>query len=240
MEKSEYAANALIDLVFVGMLADSGLYGKAPEGLPDKLREFAPPGLTEPMLRDAAEAVMRTHGSGSFPKVPACLAALEKARNGRGALALPAVAGGTARITKENYFDRARKHGEAMGFRGDGWPVVTRNTPEGWQDWRDWRDYLVSIGIAFIPETMTVPDTKPWFFDKDYKIPDRRNEDQPREADDLMKRAAAAARYRQSVRPKTPESHLREPEAPHVPNREPVTVSASLSRALSHAEEDFI
>lgn len=163
------ASATMIDSVFLAKLILSELYKDPVEGLADRLKERAPRMLTEEGLNAAAEHIIRTHGSGSFPKYPACIAAIEKF-HGHNA-ALPTMPGqASPAVTRETYADRAIQFCRRAGVSGFHAKVITRSD-ETEAQWLTWQAYFAAIemkglsGHMKAAATMTVPTDWPWEFD---------------------------------------------------------------------------
>jgi len=162
------ASATMIDSVFLAKLVLSELYGNPVEGLAERLKERAPRAMTEDALNAAAEHIIRTHGSGSFPKYPACIDAIEKFHGAYG----PAMQahGATAQaITKDNYADRAIQFCRRAGASGFNAKVIKREDDES--AWLTWQEYYKAIGMHGLAghmksaQIMTVPADWPWEFD---------------------------------------------------------------------------
>lgn len=163
------ASATMIDSVFLAKLVLSELYKEPVEGLADRLKERAPRMLTEEGLNAAAEHIIRTHGSGSFPKYPACIAAIEKF-NGHDAQAIQAFGSGPSAVTKETYADRAIQFCRRAGVSSFHAKVVKRE-PDTESQWLTWQAYFSAIGMHGLAghmksaQTMTFAADWPWEFD---------------------------------------------------------------------------
>lgn len=162
------ASAAMIDSVFIAKLVLSELYKEPVEGLSERLKERAPRGLTEDGLNAAAEHIIRTHASGSFPKYPACISAIEKFH---GNAAQSSVYGSVgAATTKGSYADKAIQFCRRAGVTGFHAKVIERK-PESESQWLTWQAYFEAIemhglaGHMKSAQTMTVPADWPWEFD---------------------------------------------------------------------------
>jgi hypothetical protein len=163
------ASATMIDSVFLAKLILSELYKEPVEGLAERLKERAPRGLTEEALNAAAEHIIRTHGSGSFPKYPACIAAIEKF-HGNASAGLPVHGAGSHGVTKDTYADMGIQFCRRAGVTGFAAKVVNRE-PANESQWLTWQAYFKSIqmhGLASYmksAQTMTFPSDWPWEFD---------------------------------------------------------------------------
>jgi hypothetical protein len=163
------ASATMIDSVFLAKLVLSELYKEPVEGLADRLKERAPRALTEEGLNAAAEHIIRTHGSGSFPKYPACIAAIEKF-NGHNAPVAIAFGSGPAAVTKDTYADRAILFCRRAGVSSFAAKVIKRE-PDSESQWLTWQAYFAAIEMKGLAghmrsaQAMTVPTDWPWEFD---------------------------------------------------------------------------
>ena len=162
------ASATMIDSVFLAKLILSELYKEPVEGLAERLKERAPRGLTEEALNAAAEHIIRTHGSGSFPKYPACIGAIEKF-HGNASAGLPVHGAVSHGVTKETYVDRAIQFCRRAGVSGFHAKVIKREDDES--AWLTWQAYFNAIEMRGLAghmksaQIMTVPTDWPWEFD---------------------------------------------------------------------------
>ena len=159
------ASAALIDGVFLSKLVLSELYGEPVEGLSERLKERAPRNLTEEGLNAAAEHIIRTHASGSFPKYPACINAIEKFHG-----AVVQVHGSQPQaVTRETYVDRSVAFCRRAGVQGFHAVALDRDKQES--QWLTWQAYFRAIEMPSFATMMqsayrwTVPADWPWEFD---------------------------------------------------------------------------
>lgn len=163
------ASATMIDSVFLAKLVLSELYKEPVDGLADRLKERAPRMLTEEGLNAAAEHIIRTHGSGSFPKYPACIAAIEKF-NSFNAQSAQVFGAGPQPVTKETFTDRSIQFCRRAGSSSFGAKVIERGT-ETESQWLTWQAYFAAIEMKGMAGHMksaskvTVPADWPWEFD---------------------------------------------------------------------------
>lgn len=154
----------MIDSVFLAKLILSELYKDPVEGLAERLKERAPRSLSEEGLNAAAEHIIRTHGSGSFPKYPACIAAIERFHGTASAAAKP---GTFDAVTRENYPDKALLFCKRAGRS----PIALRRESATESQWLTWQAYFRAIEMPRFATHMntasgtTVPADWPWEFD---------------------------------------------------------------------------
>jgi hypothetical protein len=157
-------SSVLVDSVFLAKLILSELYKEPVEGLADRLKERAPRGLTEEGLNAAAEHIIRTHASGSFPKYPACIAAIEQYHGRAG---VPVSGGIMDAVTKANYADRAILFCKRAGHT----PIILRREQDTESQWLTWQAYFEAIDMRGFAAHMntasgtTIPANWPWEFD---------------------------------------------------------------------------
>lgn len=156
----------LIESVFIDRLMKSDLYADPVEGLVRALKEQSPPGLTVEVLQRAAETIIRTHGSGSFPKTPACLRAIQDALYAAPSALVASNA--VEPTTRHNYADRAIAHSRKNG----GKPIIISRLDDP-DAWKEWELFFAQVGMkgsaSMMREAMasswTVPAKHPWEFD---------------------------------------------------------------------------
>lgn len=159
-----------IESTFIRKLEHSGLYKEPVEGLlPQLSSRFK--GVTRQQAEDAAEHIIRTHGSGSFPKYPACERALKAAIAGA---VQPQVAAQSGHgITAATYFDECKKW---LNRFGPGYVVIHRVRDAA--AWETWIAYYRQIGLTSNASLMsqprdewTVPTQYPDSFDRQAPAP---------------------------------------------------------------------
>lgn len=159
-----------IEKTFITKLENSGLYGEPVDGLlPQLSRRF--PNVTAQQADDAAEQIIRTHGSGSFPKYPACERALKAAIAGAVQPQMAAQSG--SGITPQTYFEECRKW---LNRFGHGYVVINKTRDAA--AWETWVQYFRQIGLHSNADLMsqpredwTVPTQFPDTFDRQAPLP---------------------------------------------------------------------
>ena len=147
----------MIDSVFLAKLAATELYKEPVDGLSDTLKSQVPNGLTEEVLVRAADTIIRTHGSGAFPKLPACLRAIEEAQHRAPTLMQPAKPGASG-VTRENYAElaatRSRRNPGGKPF------VISRTDNDA--EWMAWERYFAEIGFKASASMMREKMASSW------------------------------------------------------------------------------
>lgn len=159
-----------IERTFIRKLENSGLYKEPVDGLlPQLTARFQ--GVTERQADDAAEQIIRTHGSGSFPKYPACEKALRAAI--AGAVQPQMAASSGFGITAATYFDECKKW---LNRFGPGYVVINKTRDA--VAWETWAAYFRQIGLHSNADLMgqpredwTVPTQYPDMFDRQAPAP---------------------------------------------------------------------
>ena len=159
-----------IEKTFIPKLEHSGLYGEPVDGLlPALSRRFS--GVTRDQADNAAEQIIRTHASGTFPRYPACERALKAAIAGAVQPRMAASSGSD--ITAATYFDECKKW---INRFGPGY-VVTNKTRDA-VAWETWAAYFRQIGLHSNADLMgqpredwTVPTQYPDSFDRQAPAP---------------------------------------------------------------------
>ena len=159
-------ASLMVESVFLAKLIASNLYGDPVEGLRDRLIERAPNGLTEECLLAAAEIILRSHGSGAFPKLPACIRAIEDTFRAPVSISKAASIG---HIDATNYAEAAIKYARSR-YQKELIPVIDKELEP--QKWEAWLAYFRMIDMkattslmSFSAKRWTVPAPWPWEFD---------------------------------------------------------------------------
>lgn len=138
-----------IESTFIRKLENTGLYKEPVEGLlPELVKRF--PNVTRQQAEDAAEQIIRTHGSGTFPKYPACERALKAAIAGAVQPQMAAQSGHG--ITAATYFDECKKW---LNRFGPGYVVINRQRDAA--AWETWIAYYRQIGLASNVSLMSQP-----------------------------------------------------------------------------------
>jgi hypothetical protein len=159
-----------IESTFIRKLENTGLYKEPVEGLlPELVKRF--PNVTRQQAEDAAEQIIRTHGSGTFPKYPACERALKAAIAGAVQPQMAAQSGHG--ITAATYFDECKKW---LNRFGPGYVVIHRVRDAA--AWETWIAYYRQIGLTSNASLMsqprdewTVPTQYPDSFDRQAPAP---------------------------------------------------------------------
>jgi hypothetical protein len=159
-----------IERTFIPKLENSGLYKEPVDGLlPQLSRRFQ--NVTAQQADDAAEQIIRTHGSGAFPKYPACERALKAAI--AGAVQPQVAASSGSGITAATYFDECKKW---INRFGPGYVVINKTRDA--VAWETWDAYFRQIGLRSNADMMsqpredwTVPTQYPDSFDRQAPAP---------------------------------------------------------------------
>lgn len=155
---------------FIDRLERAELYGKPADGLLQELMKRCH-GVTYDHADAAAETIIRTHGSGAFPKYPACEKALREAAQGR-SMKVEHV-GASSGITRANYTEHVQKWN---GRFGTGYLVLSRDQVAQWETWRE---YFRIKGFPFDYEALSHPTRQQWtvptpwpdMFDREAPLP---------------------------------------------------------------------
>jgi hypothetical protein len=163
------ATALMIESVFLAKLLASELYGDPVEGLAQSLKERVPNGMTEADLLSAAESVILSHGSGAFPKLPACLRAIEEAHSRFASSPTRGSVWRAGVVTKESYEQAALAFCASRYPKGK-IPVIDRIAQP--KEWDEWQRYYADIGMKASARMMldgrnkwTVPSMWPVEFD---------------------------------------------------------------------------
>lgn len=159
-----------IERTFIRKLENSGLYKDPVDGLLPQLSSRFP-NVTAQQADDAAEQIIRTHGSGAFPKYPACERALKAAIAGAVQPQMAAQSG--SGITAATYFDECKKW---LNRFGPGYVVINKSRDAA--AWETWVAYFRQIGLVSNANLMsqpredwTVPTQFPDTFDRQAPTP---------------------------------------------------------------------
>lgn len=162
-----------IERTFIRKLENSGLYKEPVDGLlPQLSRRF--PSVTDIQADQAAEHIIRTHGSGAFPKYPACEKALKLAIAGEVVSAEPQAAGRSEGISANNYFEACQRW--KGKHPGSDFLVISQSQDAA--AWETWIIYFRQIGLPSNANLMsqpreawTVPTLYPDMFDRNAPPP---------------------------------------------------------------------
>ena len=150
-----------IENSFIGKLLSVELYGDPQEGLCKAITGRVHD-CSDAQALAAAEQIIRTRGSGAFPKLPECLAALKTHKMAAGPSGLG------SKITKDNFYSEALKFAPGR--------LIALNKIASPDDWREWMCYFEYIGLPWLPfhmrdlqtKEITVPTQSPLMFDNSW------------------------------------------------------------------------